>query len=40
MRSSVEQFLIKGLSINKIGQALLVVSLDRIAGRDSLTIRV
>ena len=39
-RGSAEQFLMKGLSVDEIGQALSAASPDRAAGRDGLTIRV
>jgi exonuclease III len=37
---NAEQFLMKGLSVDEIGQALSAASPDRAAGRDGLTIRV
>jgi hypothetical protein len=39
-RGNAEQFLMKGLSVDEIGQALSAASPDRAAGRDGLTIRV
>ena len=39
-RDNAEQFWMKSLSVDEIGQALAAASPDRAAGRDGLTIRV
>jgi len=39
MHGNAEQFFMKGLSVDEIGQALSAAIPDRAAGRDGLTIR-
>lgn len=40
MHGNAEQFCMRGLSVDEIGQALSAASPDRAAGRDGLTIAV